>query len=720
MSWQPLQPAKSVQKRAAVDGAPVKAYDRFLMLVSSGPSGASAEPTEAVASSPSLRPGPTARTAPQQRELRGVAIRCGILGVLVLVYQGAFNALYAGIGERAFLPGLALCLLAAAWLGVRGALVVIVSVALIDRSHALALPERPETGLVAGIIALLVKLVLAGGLGLVVDSRRRARALNTQLRHEVEARERSEESLRHSESMQRALVESLGEGVGLFNAQDRVAFANQALAETLGVARDELSTKTFSEFLTDESRGTLAATTPNVRERRSYEVVLARNASTLLLVTETRFFPNGSHAELTLRVVRDLTDRVVTERRQRDLERELQRSQALQSLAVLAGGVAHDFNNLLCGVVGNAEVALRKLPKDGAPVLSRCLTEVLTFAGEAAQLSKQMLAYAGRRSLAIQALDINAELSAALRLLHATVESKAHLVLELGEELPAVGADRLQLRQVATNLILNGLDAMAGKRGTLTLRTASVRLQGAREPYGVGAGDYVKVTVSDTGAGIPPEARERLFEPFFSTKGAGRGMGLAAAAGIVRAHRGWLGVDETSTQGTSFSVLLPIAKESMQRRFSGPVALDAAPTPARSILLIDDEPAVRLVTGRMLSELGHQVVTADSGRRGLEVLEAAPNAVDLVVLDLTMPEQSGEQTLEQLRGVRSNIPVVITSGFQAEDASMLLQMPNVVGFLDKPHTMISLEMLLASVARHTPPVKLPAADRGLARARLGL
>jgi len=119
--------------------------------------------------------------------------------------------------------------------------------------------------------------------------------------------------------------------------------------------------------------------------------------------------------------------------------------------------------------------------------------------------------------------------------------------------------------------------------------------------------------------------------------------------------------------------------------------------------------AVRLVTGRMLSELGHEVVTADSGRRGLEVLNEQPDAIDLVVLDLTMPEQSGEQTLEQLRVVRGNIPVVITSGFQAEDASMLLQMPNVVGFLDKPHTMTSLEMLLASVARHTPPVRAPAA-----------
>jgi two-component system cell cycle sensor histidine kinase/response regulator CckA len=620
----------------------------------------------------------------------------------MLGYRGSFSTLHGLLGAPAFLVGLGICLLAGAWLGVRGALVVIVGVALIDRGQALRLAESPENGRTAGIIALLVKLVLAGGLGLVVDSRRRALALNAELRREIAARERSQASLRQSERLQRTLVESLGEGVGLFDARDRVIFANQALASALGVARDELATKSFFEFLSEDSRRMLAATTPNGSERRSYEVVLEQDAGRMLLVTETRFHQNGSDDELTLRVVRDLTERIVTERRQRELERDLQRNQALQSLAIMAGGVAHDFNNLLCGVVGNAEVAQRKLPSDAPPVLARCLTEISMFAGEAAQLSKQMLAYAGRRSLAIEALGLNAEVSAALRLLHATVESKAHLVLEFGQDLPPVGADRLQLRQVVTNLILNALDAMEGKRGKLLLRTEPVRLDPPRsESFGLGAGDYLKVTVSDNGAGIHPEARERLFEPFFSTKGAGRGMGLAAAAGIVRAHRGWLGVEETSSRGTTFGFLLPVARDAMPRRSSGSPASTALPQ-ARSILLIDDEPAVRLVTGRMLSELGHRVLTADGGRRGLELLVQQPDAIDLVVLDLTMPEQSGQQVLEQLRAVRSDIPVVITSGFQEEDASMLLRMPNVIGFLDKPHTMTSLEMLLASVARSAP------------------
>ena len=350
-------------------------------------------------------------------------------------------------------------------------------------------------------------------------------------------------------------------------------------------------------------------------------------------------------------------------------------------------------------------------------MLTQCLREIVTFAGEAAQLSKQMLAYAGRRSLAIEAVDTNAELSNALRLLHATVEAKARLVLALGEGLPEVAADRFQLRQVITNLVLNALDAMAGERGVLTLRTESVRLEecGA-DRFELGAGSYVKITVDDTGSGIGDEVRERLFEPFFSTKAAGRGMGLAAAAGIVRAHRGWLGVEQTSVQGTSFAIYWPVARECTPRR-STPRATSIAPLVARNILLIDDEPAVRLVTARLLGELGQQVMTADSGQLGIELFRKQPDAIDLVVLDLTMPEQSGEQMLDALRLVREDVPVVITSGFQATDASKLLGFPNVVGFLDKPHTLTNLEMLLAAmkpreslVPMATVPLRQPEAE----------
>jgi PAS domain S-box-containing protein len=615
------------------------------------------------------------------------------LALLVVGYRLVFPPLHGIVGNPAFLVGVIPCIAAALTFGLPGALAVLLVVQLIDRGFALSIPGE-ETGLTALAIAVLSKLLLAGGLGMAIDTRRRVAKLNAQLSSELDARRKSEESLRRSEELYRVLVESLGEGVGLFDAEGCVVFANPALSRILSVPADELLGRRFSDFVVETSEPRVAAA-PASQSARSYEVTLRSSASTVLLVSETSLVPEGPRGALTLRVVRDLTERIVSARRQQELERDLQRSQALQSLAVMAGGVAHDFNNLLCGVVGNAQLAQRKVPPDAPALLLHCLGEILNFAGEAAQLSKQMLAYAGKRSLAIEALQLNAELTSALRLLHATVASKARLVLDLEEGLPDVAADGFQLRQVVTNLVLNALDAMDGKRGVLTLRTEHLRLEAEQaKRYSLEPGDYVKLTVEDTGSGIALEARERLFEPFFSTKAPGRGMGLAAAAGIVRTHRGWLGVDGTSEQGTRFGMVLPVARACTPRRQSVP-APSITSLGTRNILLIDDEPAVRVVTGRLLNELGHRVTTADSGRRGLEIFIKQPHAIDLVVLDLTMPETPGEQILEELRRVRGDVPVVITSGFQAHDASKLLHLPNVIGFLDKPHTLGNLELVLA-------------------------
>ncbi len=636
--------------------------------------------------------------------LRDVALRCAVVASLVAGYCLSFKPLHGMVGNPAFLIGLIPCLAAALLLGLRGALALVVLVQLIDWSFALSMAGAEtlsvagaETGKTAGLIAFLSKLLVAGGLGMAIDTRRRVKALNAQLSSELVAREKSEASLRHSEELYRVLVESLGEGVGLFDAEDRLVFANPTLASTLALPAEELLGKRFGDCVVETRREPSSGPAPASEDARSYEVALRSNASTVLLVTETKLDPGGPRGAATLRVVRDLTERIVTARRQQDLERELQRSQALQSLAVMAGGVAHDFNNLLCGVVGNAQLAQRKVPPTAPALLSHCLAEIVNFAGEAAQLSKQMLAYAGKRSLAIEALQVNAELTSALRLLHATVSSKARLVLELADGLPDVAADGFQLRQVVTNLVLNALDAMAGKRGVLTLRSQPLRLDAElAKQYGLKPGDYVKLAVEDTGSGIAAEARERLFEPFFSTKAPGRGMGLAAAAGIVRTHRGWLGIDSTSDQGTRFGIILPVAHASTPRRKAVPTA-SVAPVSTRNILLIDDEPAVRVVTCRLLNELGHRVVTADSGQRGLELFSERPDDNDLVVLDLTMPETPGEQILDELRLVRRDVPVVITSGFQAQDASKLLHVPNVIGFLDKPHTLRNLELVLAAL-----------------------
>jgi two-component system cell cycle sensor histidine kinase/response regulator CckA len=465
---------------------------------------------------------------------RDLLWRLGAIAALLLGYEVLFMPVHASVGTAAFLMSLVPCVVAGAALGAPvGFLTVLITIWL-DRLHAIALGLQPSAQLVAAILA---KLLLGVGSGLITDHQRRLRELNAALTRESAERRQVQAELVQSERLQRELLESLGEGVGLFDAEGRLQFANPMFFRTLHASSSELLGRKFSEFV---------AVPPAPGYPHSYEVVLPERGDRgerLLGVTETRLQSTTPGEERRLCVVRDLTDRVAAEQHQRKLELDLERNQALQGLAVLAGGVAHDFNNLLGGVVGNAELALRRLPANSPSKVKECLLEIKAFAKEAAALSRQMLSYAGRRSLATTELDVNQEIQEALRLVRTTVAARAQLQLQLADNLPRVNADPTQFKQVMTNLLLNAAEALGQTRGNVTITTrvrtpADVSLPRLSAPPALTAGDYIEIAVEDTGVGIPEELHERIFQPYFSTKSQGRGMGLAAAWGIARTHRG--------------------------------------------------------------------------------------------------------------------------------------------------------------------------------------
>lgn len=621
---------------------------------------------------------------------RGALGRVAAVAALLVTYELVFMAVYRQIGPAAFLMALVPCFVTGVSLGARAAFVMVVVTIWLDRQHGLALglPIGPQL-----VAAILAKLLVGVGAGVVRDHQRRLRQLTSALLSATAERMQAQSTLAESTLLQRELLENLGEGVGLFDSKGGFLFANPMLLKLLQVAPSELLGRPFSAW----TRVPPAETYPH-----SYEVVLPERGDRgerFLAVTETRLQSAGPSGECTLCVVRDLTEHVAAEQRQRKLELDLERNQALQGLAVLAGGVAHDFNNLLGGVVGNAELALRKLPTATPPKVKECLSEIKVYAKEAAALSRQMLAYAGRRSLAIAVLDVNQEIEEALRLVRTTIAARANLHVQLANDLPSVSADATQLRQVVTNLLLNATEALGDARGNVTIMT-SVRhvtqatLTSLKAPDELVAGDYIEVAVADTGVGIAEEHRERIFQPYYSTKAQGRGMGLAAAWGIARTHRGWLSVESTVGDGSRFAFWLPL----------GLPATDSVPAPPRRVsevvprpecvLLIDDEPAVRHVTHKLLTELGRRVVTAECGQRGIDLFVERRRDIDLVLLDLTMPDLSGAEVLARLRGIEPGVNVVITSGFQPSDAQYLTSEPNVLGFLEKPHTLANLEAVL--------------------------
>jgi CheY-like chemotaxis protein len=372
--------------------------------------------------------------------------------------------------------------------------------------------------------------------------------------------------------------------------------------------------------------------------------------------------------------------------------------QRLESLASLAGGVAHDFNNLLVAVLGNAQLARTTLPEGHAA--REELGQIEIAAQRASELSRQMLAYSGKGGLRAECLDLSAVALEMAGLLRASLAPGVTLAIEAQVDLPGVTADPIQIRQVLLNLLTNASEAIQGS-GRVVLRTGT--LEATREDLAatyvdddLPAGLYVFVDVSDDGAGMDGATRRRLFDPFFTTKFPGRGLGLAACLGIVRAHRGAVGVESELGRGARFRVLLPAsaegsvpakpaAPERRERRGSG------------HILVVDDEASVRRTAQRMLEHGGYRVTTAAHGGEAVEIFAQDPGRFAAVVLDLTMPVMGGVETLQRLRALASDVPVILCSGYTEEQMREQFGKPGHAAVVEKPFTMDSLLAAVQSV-----------------------
>ena len=324
---------------------------------------------------------------------------------------------------------------------------------------------------------------------------------------------------------------------------------------------------------------------------------------------------------------RDITARRLAERERTTLEARLRRAEKLESLGVLAGGVAHDFNNLLVGILGNAALLREELAAD-SPLIP--LAEQLQAAAtQAADLTRQMLNFTGKGAMELQRVDLSDLAGEVAHLLRSTVPRRIDIKLELADSVPPVEGDPAQLRQIVMNLVLNGAEAIGEASGVVTLRTRSrladrALLDATDVHDDLPEGVYVVLEVEDSGHGMDAATRERIFEPFFTTKFTGRGLGLAGVMGMVRSHRGAIKVESEPERFTRFSILLPAARAAA-RATPPPVApaperpaIPAAERPA-TVLVVDDEPAVRSVAGRTLKRAGHVVLAAASGEEALDL-----------------------------------------------------------------------------------------------------
>jgi len=366
----------------------------------------------------------------------------------------------------------------------------------------------------------------------------------------------------------------------------------------------------------------------------------------------------------------------------------------------LAGGVAHDFNNLLVGVLGSADLLLAALRERGlAPDLQEYAATIRKASLRAADLTAQLLAFSRKEVLRREPVDLHEQLAEVVHLLEPSLGPEVELRQELGATTRTVDGDPTRLLNALLNLCVNARDAMP-EGGTLTLATRELspeeaRAAGLELPDAPG---FLEVSIQDTGVGIPEDLRPRIFEPFFTTKatGEGTGLGLAAVYGTVRAHGGTIHVLPGPGGGSVFRLLLPLTEPPSQPPAPRPVPPGLIPGEGR-ILLVDDEELVRVLGSTLLERLGYEVLTAEDGAAGLEVYRQQGDRIDAVILDLVMPRLDGGEALRRLRELDEAVPVLISSGYAAGDASHEEVRALADGFLQKPYVAADFSAALAAV-----------------------
>lgn len=501
-------------------------------------------------------------------------------------------------------------------------------------------------------------------------------------------------------------------GLCLVGTDGRFQKVNHRMAQVDGLPPEAHVGKTIEEALHEPGR-TLAQicreVTRSGHPRPSFELSLAETGNGAAAAAPPRTwltscFPVAARDGAVMGVqvvVQDITDIKSAEASRRQLEQQAQYAQKLESLGVFAGGVAHDFNNLLTGMLGNISLVLERGVFDEKT--HGMLDASLQAARRASELTQQMLAYAGEGAIQATFLDLSRLIRDHLPLFRASVADHVELAIDCPDGLPSIVGDPSQMQQVVMNLVVNASEALGEAGGRIEIRTGHkecsteelTQYSVCDDPW---PGRYVYIEVSDTGCGIQRAALPRIFEPFYSTKFAGRGLGLAVAVGIVRRHRGAIAVQSTPGGGTVFRVLFPAS--------TGPATVEEdAPTtkpgPWRGhglVLVIDDEEIVRITAQELLQDMGFEVICAEDGFTGERLFRQYCRELVAVLLDLTMPGRNGVETYRAIQSCGVSVPIIVCSGFTQEQMLQQFQDEPQVRLLQKPYAYETLAALMRGLA----------------------
>jgi signal transduction histidine kinase len=545
----------------------------------------------------------------------------------------------------------------------------------------------------------------------VIERTAELKQANEQLTSEIEERLQAEAQLAAAQSLLKAAIEQTPAGILIADAPGgKIRLANPA---ALGIRDDslgplmeipaELHPNNWKVYHPDgrpfQSKDLpMALAVREAKTSRNVEAIIRRpeGEERWVLGNASPILDSSGKVIAGIAVFTDITDRKRAEDEQNKLAAQMQEVQKLESLGVLAGGIAHDFNNLLMAIMGNADLALLTL-SPSSPARTN-LEEITRASQRAAELCRQMLAYSGKGRFMVGRHDLSEVVREMTQMLEVSISKKASLRYYFSPDLLPVEADITQLRQVIMNLITNASEALEEQSGIISVSTGIMECDQTylAESFlddKLHEGTYVYLEVSDSGCGMDTETCRKIFDPFFTTKFTGRGLGLAAVLGIVRGHKGAIKVYSEPGQGSTIKILLPAVDwtpEDRQRAEETPTA----PVKTGTILLVDDDPHVRKVGSHMLSRLGFRVLTAVDGFEAIEVFRAGKEEIDCILLDLTMPRMNGEEAFRELRRLKADVRVILSSGYNEQEVIQRFSGKGLSGFIQKPYTLAKLQETL--------------------------